>query len=120
MSDAVPGSIYIDLDNMDWEPTKFPGIRTKVLWKDESSEAYTALFHFEPGASLPRHRHRGVEQTFVLEGSLADEYGECTAGNFVWREPGSIHSAHSPNGCLSIGIFQRTNEFVGEEDSDSS
>ena len=56
----------------------------------------TILTRMEPGARLPRHRHVGLEQSFILEGSLVDDDGECTAGNFVWRRPGSIHHAWSP------------------------
>ena len=64
-----------------------------------------------PGATLPKHRHRGVEQTFVLEGSLVDDDGSCTAGYFVWRDCESVHTAHSPDGCVALGIFQKANEF---------
>ena len=28
---------------------------------------------------------------------------------------GSVHSAHSPDGCLSIGVFQKANEFFDED-----
>ena len=52
----------------------------------------------------------------ILEGSLVDDDGECTAGNFVWRRPGSVHRAWSPNGCIGIGIFERPNEFLEEPD----
>jgi len=105
-------SVYVDVEKLDWEPTGFPGVTVKVLWRDEESEAYTGLFRMAPGARLPRHRHTAVEQTYVLEGSLVDEEGICKAGNFVWRLPGSVHSAHSPQGCLAIGIFQKPNEFL--------
>ena len=64
------------------------------------------------GARLPRHRHTGLEQSFILQGSLVDEDGACTAGNFVWRRPGSVHGAWSPDGCLVIGIFESPNEFL--------
>ena len=114
MTQATPGSQFVDVSQLPWQATQFPGIKMKMLWKDTDGEAYTALFRLEPGARLPRHRHSGVEQTFVLEGSLVDEEGSCTAGNFVWRRPGSVHAAHSPEGCLSIGIFQKPNEFLDE------
>ena len=48
----------------------------------------------------------------MLEGSLVDEDGTCTAGNFVWRRAGSVHSAWSPEGCLVLGIFEAPNEFL--------
>ena len=112
MTAESTGSIYVDVHQMEWQPTQFAGIEIKVLWRSEMTEAYTALFRVAPGARLPRHRHVGVEQTFVLEGSLVDEHGACTSGNFVWRRPGSVHEAYSPDGCLAIGVFQCPNEFM--------
>ena len=111
MSDNRSGSHYLNVSAIEWEPTRFPGIKTKTLWRDPQGEAYTALFLMDPGAELPMHRHLGIEQTFVLKGRLVDDEGACTAGNFVWRDVGSVHSAHAPEGCLSIGVFQRPNEF---------
>ena len=112
MNQDSSGSFYVNVDEVDWQPTEFPGVSMKMLFRDADGEGFTALFRLEPGARLPRHRHVGVEQTYVLEGSLVDADGACTAGNFVWRQPGSVHEAHSPDGCLSIGIFQRPNEFL--------
>jgi len=41
----------------------------------------------------------------VLEGSLVDDEGECTAGNFVIRAKGSRHSPKAPNGCTMVVFF---------------
>ena len=113
MTEPTTGdSTYVDVAHAPWQETRFPGIEIKILWQDDASEAYTALFKVAPGATLPLHRHTGVEQTFVLEGSLEDHEGSCTAGNYVWRKPGSVHAARSPNGCLAIGMFQSANEFL--------
>lgn len=115
MTHSSPGSHYLDVEHIPWQPTQFPGVEMKMLWQAPDREAFTAMFRMAPGSRLPRHRHVGIEQTFVLEGSLVDEEGACTAGHFVWREPGSVHTAHSPDGCLSISIFQRANEFLDDE-----
>ena len=40
---------YLDVPNMPWEPTKFPGIQIKVLYSDDEGMT-TALFKLEPGA----------------------------------------------------------------------
>jgi anti-sigma factor ChrR (cupin superfamily) len=104
-------STFIDLAGVAWEPTRFPGVETKTLYQ-EGSGRRTTLTRFAPGAKLPRHRHVGLEQSFVLSGSLVDEDGACTAGNFVWRRPGSVHSAWSPDGCVVLGIFDAPNEFL--------
>jgi anti-sigma factor ChrR (cupin superfamily) len=108
---ATERSTYVDVAAIDWEPAPWPGIWTKVLYEEPSGRR-TILTRMAPGARLPRHRHTGLEQSFILEGSLVDEDGACTAGNFVWRRPGSVHEAWSPDGCLGIGIFESPNEFL--------
>jgi anti-sigma factor ChrR (cupin superfamily) len=46
-----------------------------------------------------------MEQTYVLEGSLLDDEGECTAGNFVIRAKGSRHAPIAPRGCTMLVFF---------------
>jgi anti-sigma factor ChrR (cupin superfamily) len=48
----------------------------------------------------------------VLEGTLVDDDGACTAGNFVWRRAGSVHNAWTPDGCVVLGVFEKPNEFL--------
>ncbi len=108
---ATDRSTFLDVSRIAWEPTPFPGVFTKLLYEDASGRR-TTLTRMEPGARLPRHRHVGIEQTFVLEGSLWDEDGECTAGNFVWRRAGSVHSAWAPRGFVGLAVFERPNEFL--------
>jgi anti-sigma factor ChrR (cupin superfamily) len=54
----------------------------------------------------------GIEQSYVLQGTLVDDDGACTAGNFVWRRPGSVHKAWTPDGCIVLGVFEKPNEFL--------
>ena len=107
-----PPSYYIESSTQDWAPTKFPGIETKVLYADPASGTSTILFRMAPGAEVPLHEHTAVEQTYVLEGSLKDDEGEVTAGNFVWRPAGSTHIAHAPNGAVFLSIFGKPNYFA--------
>ena len=60
-----------------------------------------------PGGTIQFHEHPEIEQTYVLEGKLVDHLGECTAGNFVWREPGSRHTASCPEGATFIVFFMK-------------
>ena len=107
---ATERSTYLDVSRIDWEPTKYPGVSIRKLYEDGSGRM-TTLTKMEPGARLPRHRHVGVEQSYVLEGTLVDGDGACTAGNFVWRRPGSEHEAWSPDGCVVLGVFDQPNIF---------
>lgn len=110
--DPSPPSCYVDVEGMAWETSQFPGIRHKVLYRDPVSGMSTLLFRLEPGAVVPLHEHTGVELTYVLEGSLEDDEGSCTAGNFVWRPAGNTHEARAPHGALIIGVFMRPNHFA--------
>lgn len=40
---------------------------------------------------------------------------EQSAGDFVWRPPGSRHQTWSPEGCLVLGIFQVPNKFFEQD-----
>ena len=51
----------------------------------------------------------------MLEGSIEDEEGEATAGNFVWRPAGSRHVAKSRNGAILLGTFLSPNKFFNRE-----
>ncbi len=104
-------SRYLNLEDLPWQETRFPGVKMKVLVEDKDSGLITGLFRFEPGAKLPDHEHVELEQTWVLEGSLKDDEGEAKAGSFVWRPPGSRHDAYSPNGCTVLSIFLKPNKF---------
>ena len=107
-------------DSMEWQKTSFPGCEAKTLLFDRRTGLMTALMRFAPGAVLPDHEHVGIEQTYVLEGSLVDKEGpaqglECKAGEFVWREQGSRHVAWSPAGGLMLAIFQVPNKFFAAD-----
>jgi anti-sigma factor ChrR (cupin superfamily) len=105
-------SRFVDVANLPWEKTRFPGIEQKTLLMDKSSGLVTALMRMAPGVRLPDHQHVKIEQTFVLEGSLCCPEGECHAGQFVWRPAGSRHHAWAgPEGGVFLGIFQLPNKF---------
>ena len=104
-------SRYVTVDDIPWQETQFPGVEIKVLMEDKATGMMTSLTRLAPGATLPDHTHVGIEQSWVLEGTLEDHEGAVTAGNFVWRPAGSRHVANSPNGCLVLGFFQQPNTF---------
>ena len=87
---TIGGSVYVKPQDIAWEPTQFGGISIKVLYEDKPKGEMTCLLKWEPGATLPMHRHPEIEQTFVIEGSFYDHDGICRAGEFVWRRLGSF------------------------------
>lgn len=105
-------SRFVEVDDIPWKPTPCAGIQMKVLMEDEETGMMTALFKWEPGAKLTYHEHVALEQTFVLEGSLTDDEGTVTQGNYVWRPAGSRHTAWASDGALMLSMFLRPNIFL--------
>ena len=97
-------SRFIDTDDVPWIETG-PGNEMKVIYHDLASGMLTILARLAPGAGIPAHVHEDLEQTYVLEGSLVDDEGERTAGNFVIRAKGSRHAPTAPNGCTMLVFF---------------
>jgi anti-sigma factor ChrR (cupin superfamily) len=97
-------SHFIDTESLPWIPTS-PGSKMKVIYHDPATGMLTILAKLDPGAGIPPHVHEDLEQTFVLEGSLLDDEGECTAGNFVIRAKGSRHAPTAPKGCTMLVFF---------------
>jgi anti-sigma factor ChrR (cupin superfamily) len=90
-------------ERLSWRPHR-PGV--EIHWLYESGGG-AAFLRYEPGASLPRHRHPGHEHIFVLAGSQEDERGRYGAGALVINPPGSAHSVRSPEGCLVLVVWER-------------
>ena len=108
-------SRYVDVAQLPWKPTPCDGIDMRILFQDDDRGLLTALFRWAPGSSLPLHEHVDIEQTYVLEGSIVDDEGEVTAGNFVWRPSGSSHMATAPNGALILATFLKPNIFLDDK-----
>ena len=53
-TDPRLASHFLDVPNMPWEATKFPGIQIKVLYSDDEGRT-TAMFKLAPGAVVPLH-----------------------------------------------------------------
>jgi len=101
---AALASRYIDTESVPWVETT-PGNKMKVIYHDPATDMLTIVARLEPGAGIPADVHEDLEQTYILEGSLVDDEGECTAGNFVIRPKGSRHAPIAPNGCTMLVFF---------------
>ena len=114
---ASLASRYVDVDELPWQATPFPGVEIKILMQNQETGLLTALTRFAPGGRLPMHEHTDLEQSFVIEGSLVDDEGIASAGNYVWRPAGSTHEAHAPEGALVLSFFLKPNRFLDKGES---
>jgi quercetin dioxygenase-like cupin family protein len=72
-----------------------PGIRFKVLHRDEKGRASSLLARLDPGVTMPPHIHGANEECLVLEGEIT--YGNLTvrAGDYHFAPEGAEHEALS-------------------------
>lgn len=106
------GSVYVKPQDMEWTPSQFEGIQMKVLYQDTDRGEMTVLLKWQPGTTLPFHKHPEIEQSYVLEGSFYDHDGICRAGEFVYRHPQSKHETKSDEGCTILAVYRKPNIFA--------
>ncbi|MEM9535994.1 MAG: cupin domain-containing protein [Cyanobacteria bacterium P01_E01_bin.45] len=97
------------VDDIPWQPFR-PGVEIHYLYKDESGAA-CALLRYQPGATVPLHKHGGYEHIFVLSGSQTDEHATHRAGSFTINPPDTTHSVASEDGCIVLIIWERPVEL---------
>lgn len=114
MKPTVNGSTYVKPQQMEWQKTQFDKVWLKVLYENKDKGESTVLVKLEPGAHLPYHKHPELEQAYVLEGSMYDHDGTCSAGEYVWRKPGSLHENHSDTGAIVLAVYRKQNIFVNK------
>jgi anti-sigma factor ChrR (cupin superfamily) len=100
---SAPPSQVFALSELPWVETR-PGVRQKRIWEDKLNERRAILARFEPGATLPRHRHVGDELIFLIEGANADESGVVATGNVNYRPNGCVHTVTTKNGATVLAV----------------
>lgn len=103
-------SLYVNTAAVPWTERR-PGVHWKILW--EAGDRRTVLVRYAAGAVVPRHRHLGEEQIYVLEGSVSDDTGTCMAGQYARRPPGCEHTVTSRDGALVVAIMSGGTESLG-------
>lgn len=100
---SAPASEIFALHDLPWIEAR-PGVRQKRIWEDKAGQRRALLARFEPGASLPSHRHVGDELIFLVEGSNADESGVVATGHMNYRPNGCVHSVTTKNGATVLAV----------------
>ncbi len=90
------------------------GVSFRLLFQDPDSGYQVGLIRYEPGASVPLHRHVGDEHIYILSGSQQDERGLYPAGSYIYNPEGSEHSISSQEGCLVLAHWHKPVQFLTE------
>ncbi|UJW75029.1 cupin domain-containing protein [Rhizobium sp. SL42] len=113
----MPETTRESLTSGGWKSLEFSLFRDGVTihwitpFKDD--QPGVALLKYEAGASVPRHRHEGLETILVLQGTQSDEAGDYGPGSYVVNQQGSEHSVWSDTGCVVLIQWDRPVKILG-------
>lgn len=106
------GLIVLRTSQMEWS-TLSPGLSVKVLFDDKEREVTTTLLRLAPGAMYPAHRHKSVEEVYVLQGELQVEGVDLRPGDFCLAQPDTIHEgSYSKTGCVLVVKSSKHDEVL--------
>ena len=91
--------LEVDSNKLEWTPTRWPGISSKSLRRDEEAGS-RSLLKFEANSYMGRHMHPAGEEVLVLEGRVRVEDSWYEAGYYLYSPPGSMDDAYSDTGAL--------------------
>ena len=95
-SDTV--QFHIDTTTAEFAQSASEGVSVLPLHSAVNEEV--RLVRFASGARASAHAHKGGEEIYVLEGTLADEHGTYPAGTWLRSPDMSEHTPFSDEGCL--------------------
>ncbi|MEO8532019.1 MAG: cupin domain-containing protein [Deltaproteobacteria bacterium] len=93
---------------MPFEPFR-DGVEICHLWRGEPA---VALLRYAKGASVPRHRHTGLETILVLDGTQSDDNGTYATGTLTFNPTGTAHKVWSDTGCTVLIQWEKPVEFI--------
>lgn len=97
-ADDDTARVVVDTHTGGWQPTGVSGVECLPLHAHGSERV--ALYRLAPGSRVPQHEHPGGEETFLLEGGLADGEREYLTGDWLRLPPGSRHAVTSEAGAV--------------------
>ncbi len=99
----------MDFESIPFKETNHDGVWIHFLYSNRETGHTAVLIKMAPRCSYPRHRHKGAEELFILQGGYRDERGEYRAGEYVRYEDGSVHHPVALEGdedCVFFAISQ--------------
>jgi quercetin dioxygenase-like cupin family protein len=97
-----------------FEATAYPGVFVRKLFVDRAADRATMLIRMAPGSNYPAHRHGGLEECFVVEGTLlVGDDVVMRKGDYQAKAEGSVHPIQSTeSGCLLLVSSSLRDDFV--------
>ncbi len=115
----MPETVREHLIEGAWQRLEFTPFRGDVtihwIHPFHGDQPGVALLKYSPGASVPRHRHEGLETILVLDGVQSDESGDYGRGSYIVNAPATEHSVWSKSGCVVLIQWDRPVTILEED-----
>lgn len=97
----IPGG----LDSLAWRKLA-KGVEEATLDVDSKAGCKATLLRIAAGRAIPKHTHRGLEMSLVLEGAFADEAGRYGRGDVCVTDESIEHqpTAENERDCLCLAV----------------
>lgn len=80
-------------EDLPWLPLA-PRVGIRVLSMDPKVGSYAVMLRAEAGGVLPRHRHLGEAEIYMIKGSgNHPQAGDFRPGDFITERNGAVHDA---------------------------
>ena len=97
VTDVIPTAIHRSEDELPFVDVG-DGTHLQVLQVDVEKGLWVVRTRYQPGVTIPRHKHTGEVFAFTIAGSWKYlEYPEINrAGSYLYEPAGSVHTLHVP------------------------
>ena len=91
----VPSALHRGEKDLPFVPYQ-EGVTFQLLQSDVATGLWVIRVRFQPGVTIPRHKHTGEVFGFTIQGAWKYlEYPEVnTAGSYLFEPAGSVHTLH--------------------------
>jgi anti-sigma factor ChrR (cupin superfamily) len=90
MNASVPEEVLLEVSSLRWIPM-VDGIDFRLLFTSGETGRWTVLFRCQPGSFIPRHKHYGAGEYFVVKGRMEYRMGSAPAGTYGYEPLGVTH-----------------------------
>ncbi len=84
----------------------------RSLFRHHAEGGRSSVLRMAAGARVPRHTHHGTEEVLVLDGRVALDGVEMSAGDYLFVEPGEEHDVVALTDALLFISTQKSTAFV--------
>ncbi len=112
LSSLATQFLNIRADEGEWTEMG-PGVSVKTVYVDATRDTITTIVRLAPGGRLPRHRHPGAEESFVLEGDCRVNGDVFLPGDYRCAPAGTEDSeVTTQHGTMFLMICPRDIEIL--------